>query len=86
MTGDLFEEAESRMEIERTWYNSQAIFRAFTNAEVNNNFNLLYEEFEDRWSYVCMCTNNPILYLMRNNLIPKDEADNPEEDYITLDL
>ena len=23
---------------------------------------------------------------MRKNLIPKDEADNPEEDYITLDL
>ena len=31
------------------------------------------------------CTNNPISYLMRKILIPKDEADNPEEEYVMLD-
>ena len=61
------------------------IFHAFTDAEVNKNFNVIYEEFEYCCSSVCGCTNNPISYLMRKNLIPKDEADDPEADYVTLD-
>ena len=74
------------MELKRTWDNNQAMLRAFTEAEFNKNFNVLYEEFEDSCSYVRMCTNNPILYLMRKNSIAKDEADDLEEDYVTLDL
>ena len=77
-TGDLFEEAERQIELERTWDNNQAIFHAFTDAEVNSNFNVLYEEFEDSFSSIRGCTNIPILYLMRKNLIPKNEADNPK--------
>ena len=30
-------------------------------------------------------TKNPISYLMKKNLIPKDEADDPEEEYVMLD-
>ena len=74
------------MDIERTWDNDQAIFHAFTDVEVNKNFNVLYKEFDGCYSSVNGCTQNPISYLMRKNLIPKDEADNPEEDYVTLDL
>ena len=72
------------MDIERTWDNDQAIFHAFTNAKVNNNFNILYEKFNNHCSSICGCTNNPILYLMWNSLIPKDKADDPEAEYVTL--
>ena len=85
-TGDLFEEAERQMDLERTWENDQAVFHAFTNAEVNKNFNMLYKDFKYRCSSVRGCTNNPISYLMRKNLIPRDEADDPEEYYVMLDL
>ena len=44
------------------------------------------EEFEDHCSSVGRCTNNPILYLMRKNLIPKNLAENIEEDYVMLYL
>ena len=74
------------MEIKRIWDNNQTIFHAFTNAKVNKNFNVLYEEFEDCCSSVCGCTKNPISYLMRKKLIHNDEADDPEDDYVTLDL
>ena len=74
------------MELKSTWNNDQAIFHAFTDAEVNKKSNMLYKEFEERCSYVHGCTNNPISYLMRKNLVPKYEADNPKEDYVTLDL
>ena len=72
----MFEEAERQMELERTWDNYQAIFHAFTNTEVNKNFNMLYEEFEDRCSSFSGCTSNPNSYLTRNKFITKDEADN----------
>ena len=74
------------MYLKRTCDNDQAIFRAFNDVKVNKNFNVLYEEFEDCCSSICGCINNPISYLMRNNLIPKDEADNTEKCSITLDL
>ena len=74
------------MELERTWDNYQAIFHAFNHAAVNKNFNVLYEEFEDSCYYVRGCNNNPLLYLTRKNFIPKDEAEDPEEEYVTLDL
>ena len=74
------------MEPERTWDNDQEIFHAFTDTEVNNNFNVLYKEFEDPCFYIRGCTNKPTSYLMRKHLIPKDEADDPEENYVTLDL
>ena len=74
------------MELKSTWDNNQDIFHAFTDAEFNKNFNVLYKEFRDCCSSVRGFTKNPILYLMRKNLIPKDEADDHEEDYITLDL
>ena len=73
------------MELEINWDNSLSIFHAFTYAELNKNFNVLYEEFEDRCSSVRRCTNNPLLYLIRKNLIPTDEADDPEAEYATLD-
>ena len=41
--GDMFEEAEHQMELERNWDNNQAIFHAFTSAEVNKNFNMIYK-------------------------------------------
>ena len=78
----MFEEAERQTEIERTWDNTQAILNAFTDAKVNKNFNVLYKEFKERCSSVCGCTNKTISYLMRKNLIPKYEADNPEEEYV----
>ena len=46
---------------------------------------MLCEKFKDSCSSVHGFTNNPSLYLMRKNLFPKDEADNPEEEYVTLD-
>ena len=85
MTGDMFEEAERQMELEKNWDNDQAIFRAFTNAKVNNNFNILYKYFEDRCSSVHGCTNNPLSYLMRKNLIPKYGAGDHEAEYVMLD-
>ena len=45
-TGDLFEEAERQMELEKNWDNNLAIFHAFTNSKVNKNFKMLYEKFE----------------------------------------
>ena len=84
-TGGLFEEAERQMELERNLYNNKEIFHAFTDAYLNKNFNVLYEDFEYRCSSVCGCTKNPISCLMKNNLIPKDEADDPEAEYVTLD-
>ena len=74
-TSDLFEEEERQMELKRTWDNNQAIFHAFIDAKLNKNFNVLYKDFDDRCSYICGWTNNPISYLMTYNLIPKDEAD-----------
>ena len=73
------------MEIERNWDNNQAIFHDFTDAEFNKNLNVLYREFEDCCSSVRGFTNNPISYLTRKNLIPNDEADDSEEEYVTLD-
>ena len=84
-TGDIFEELERQMELKINWDNDQAIFHAFTDAEINKNLNVIYEEFKDRCSYVCGYTNNPMLYFMRKKLIPKDKADNLESEYITLD-
>ena len=84
-SGDLFEEAEHKMELKRNWDSDQEIFHAFTNVEVNKNFNVLYKEFKDCCYYVRGCTKNPIFYLMRKNLIPKDKIDEPEADFLTLD-
>ena len=83
-TGDLFEEAERQIDLERIWDKNQEICHAFTNDEFNKNFNAIYKEFEDPCSSFCECTNNPILYLMRKNLIPKDEINNTEKDYVAL--
>ena len=47
---------------------------------------MIYKYFENCFSSVRRCTNNRISYLMRNYLIPKDKADDPEEDFVTLDL
>ena len=74
------------MEPERTWDDNQEIFHAFTDTEVKKNFNVLYKEFEDPCFYVRGCTNKLTSYLMKKNLIPKDEAHDPEENYVTLDL
>ena len=84
-TGDVFGEAGRQLDLEKNWDNDQSIIRSFAGAEVNKNFNVIYEYFKDRCSSVRGCTNNPILYLMRRNLIPKDEADGPEAEYVTLD-
>ena len=73
------------MDIETNWDNDKEIFHDFTDANWNRNFNVLYEEFEDRWYSVCGCNNNTILYLMRNNLIKKYEADDSKAEYVTLD-
>ena len=83
-TGDLFEEAERQIDLERIWDKNQEICHAFTNDEFNKNFNAIYKEFEDPCSSFCECSNNPILYLMRKNLIPKDEINNTEKDYVAL--
>ena len=84
-TGDLFEEVERQMELKRNWDNDQSIFHDFTYAKVNKNFNVIYEVLEDCCSPVCGCTNNPISYLIIKNLIPNDEAGDPEAEYFTLD-
>ena len=73
------------MRTKRNLDNDQVIFHAFTDAEVNKNFNVLYEEFEYSFSSVRGFTSNPISYLMRKNLITKDEANYPEAEYVTLD-
>ena len=57
--GYLFEKEERQMELGRTWDNNQAIFHAFTDSEVNKNFNILYKEFEDCCSSVRGCTTDP---------------------------
>ena len=41
--GDLIEEAERQMELEKNSDNDQAIFHAFNDAEVNKNFSVLYK-------------------------------------------
>ena len=74
------------MDLKSTWDNDQEIFHSFTDAKVNKKFSMFYEEFKDHCSSVGGFTNNPILYLMRKNLIPKDEADDHEEDYVMLYL
>ena len=84
-TGGIFEEAERHMELERNWDNNQEIFHDFTNAEVNKNFNVIYKDFENRYSSVQGCTNNPISYFMRKNFIHKDKANDHEAEYFTLD-
>ena len=73
------------MELKRNFDNNQAIFYAFTDAKLNHYFNVLYKEFKDCCSYVCGCNNKLISYLMIKNLIPKDEPDDPEAEYVTLD-
>ena len=73
------------MELESNWDNYLSFFHAFTNAKVNKNFNEIYEEFEDSWFFIRRCTSNHISYLMRKNSTPKDEAKDPEDDYVTLD-
>ena len=66
------------MELKRTWDNVQAIFHALTDVKDNKNVKVIYEEFEDHCSSVFWCN--------KRKLISKDEADDPEEDYVTLYL
>ena len=59
------------MEIEKTWDNDQAISHTFTGAKVNKNFNVLYEEFEDRCSSVRGVYQQPHIVLDEKDLDPQ---------------
>ena len=47
------------MKLKSNWDNDQVILHAFTDAEVNKNFNGIYKEFKDHWFSIRGFTKSP---------------------------
>ena len=56
-----------------------------TDAETKKNFSFLYEELVSRLDSVRGLSNNPPSYLVRQEVVPKAEVDDPATAYATLD-
>ena len=73
------------MELVKNWVNDQAIFQPLTDLYIKKSFNVHFEEFTDDCDSIRGCTGKSISYLIRQYLLPKLEADDPQTDQVTLD-
>ena len=82
---DVLEAAGVQLALEEKWKNDDAVFTAVTDAELNKDFSSIREKFINRCSTVRGCLAVPVDYCLRDNVFPKKEEDDDENEYLTVD-
>ena len=85
--GDLFERAEHQAALETNHDNKFYLdsHLPYKDSDVKVEFQAKWEEYEAEMSSVRGSSGIPLSYLLRQHLIPKAEADDPEADYASID-
>ena len=86
-TGDLFEVDERQAVLEKNHDNNFYLesFVPYKASDVRIDFVAKWNEFEAETSSIRGSTGIPLSYLLRQTIIPKDEADDDEDEYATID-
>ena len=85
--GDLFDMAERQAVLEEGHDNKFYLdsFVPHKDSDVKVDFIAKWDEFEAEASSIRGSDNIPLLYLLRQTPIPKDEDDDDEDDYASID-